>query len=299
MHVDASRLNGLSVDVSRGTDGAGILALSAALDASLAIDFDCIALPESDAATCALVKAHIVDAWDYTQQRYRIIVLGTTGDLAEAQTGAAELDDFRVMLACAEKIAGASSPFDRKHSSRSHGFELAASAAARLYTQRQPNYNYNQATLSVVGRPATINRANVNDAIEAGVTIVMAPDKGRSHIVDPVSTAITDPITGNPSTEWQPIEIAKTVQTNTRSIQAELSLFPRADADATTLETARAAALAVLETAAGARLIKPVANDDVTAVYEIVGGSTHLVLTVNYAVITGLDMVAVTHNITR
>ncbi|MEM9492498.1 MAG: hypothetical protein AAGC55_25345, partial [Myxococcota bacterium] len=151
VHADTSEVAGLSATVARGASGAGELDLGQALATSMASDWDCVVLPESSATTRPAAKAHVADAWDYTNERYRLVVLGHTGALDEAIAQAGELDDWRIVLAHSEQTPGAGgTPWNRKKSARMHSFELAAAVGARLYSQERANHNYNHAALAQV-----------------------------------------------------------------------------------------------------------------------------------------------------
>lgn len=305
LYVDLGDITGMAVTIARGTNGTGALSFSAALTAALATDWDCIVVPQDDTTTRDLLEPHVELAWSYTEQKYAILVVATGSTLISAETYAAAVDDWRVVVACAEKTAGGSSPYDFAQSSRAFSFEVAADVAARLFSQRKPNRNYNLATLAVHGRPRTgITNSEINDAINAGITVVMAPERGSALgiIVDPISCALTDQTsaaTGAPDTQWQPIEIAKTVAFVLRQVQLRLELLAQLPADEPTRLLGKAAALGVLDAAQTDGLLTFAGNAAVTAEYELVGAATHLVLTLDYAVLVGLDIVAVSHNVSR
>jgi hypothetical protein len=71
------------------------------------------------------------------------------------------------------------------------------------------------------------------------------------------------------------------------------------DGDDDTKASAKSGALAVLRAAAAQKLIQPPADDHVEVDYETVNGARRLVVEVSYGVIVGLDIVEVTHNISR
>ncbi|MEM9491260.1 MAG: hypothetical protein AAGC55_19080, partial [Myxococcota bacterium] len=210
IHADTSEIAGIDASVTRFTTGAGELDLGEALATSMASDWDCVVLPESSATTRPAAKAHVADAWDYTNERYRLVVLGHTGALDEAIAQAGELDDWRIVLAHSEQTPGAGgTPWDRKRSARMHSFELAAAVGARLYSQERANHNYNHAALAQVARPATVARPALNDAIGAGVTVVIQGERGESAVIlDPVTTYQTN-AEGAPDTTYQPVEVVK------------------------------------------------------------------------------------------
>ncbi|WP_428262888.1 hypothetical protein, partial [Haliangium sp.] len=191
-----------------------------------------------------------------------------------------------------------------KQSARSFPFEVAAAVASRLFSQARSNHNFNRAPLPVYGRPRSISRDAVNDAINAGVTVVVEPERGTHSgaFVRPVSCAVTDQTRQTTAIDrrWQPIEIAKTVAFLLRQVELELDRFTQtATADEETRISVIAACQAVLRAAEGQALLGPVSNESVLAAYELVGGATHLVVALEYGVRTALDIIAVQHNVTR
>jgi hypothetical protein len=127
--------------------------------------------------------------------------------------------------------------------------------------------------------------------------------------VDPVSTATTDQTGQSPGVldrTWQPIEIAKTVAAVVRSVNEMLAGLEQLAATEETRLTGKARALGVLRAFNRLGVISGVAgaasaieDDAVGAEFENVGAATHLVIDLNYAVIVGLDIVAVRHNVSR
>jgi hypothetical protein len=303
-YIDTRDTPGITAVVAAGIAGTGDVDLTTPLSNSLSDDYNAIVVPQFDASTQALLAPHVVTAWGYERKRYRLVVAAQNGDVSDAQTAAAAVDDWRVMYAHAERTDGAGPPpFVFLSSSRSMPFEVAASAAARLFSQRQPNWNFNNATLSAYGRPKTIDRDTLNDTLDAGVAEIVEPERGGApgSFVDPVTTAVTDQTGATSAADktWAPVEIAKTVAFMLRQIQLELDRFSQAAADEQTRISVIAACFRVLRAAEQSKIVTNISNESVFAEYELVGAATHLVVTLNYAVITGLDIVAVNHNVTR
>jgi len=298
---DLTAVHGLGASIARGESGIAFPAIEVALETSLSVDYDCVVVPTGDPAARAAVKAHVEKAWRPGRKRYRIVVVPTQGSLADAMAATDAMNDRTVMITCAEKITGDTTPFEPRYSSRSHAFEVAASVGTRLYTQRRVNHNYNGARLPVYGRPATVHTTLLEDALEAGVCVVLK-DLARGdlgYIVDPISSYRKHPDTLVPDGKWQPIEIPRVVQTLSRSFDVALALFPESDASDETIKSARAAVGAVLKRAAELRMIRPPDEDAVQGGLHIDNGTSVLALTVDYKVITGLDIVEVTSRISR
>ncbi len=299
--LDLTAINGLTATIARAAEGVAAPNIQAALDASLSVDYDCVVVPTGDTATQEQIKAHVEKAWRPGQKRYRVVVMPIQGTLTDAMSATNAINDQTVMVTCAEKIDGTTTPYDARQSSRSHAFEVAASVGTRLYTQRRVNYNYNGARLPVYGRPANVSLELLEEALHAGVCVVLKDlaraDKG--YIVDPISSYRKHPETGVADGKWQPIEIARVVQTLSRSFDAALALFPQSDTSEETIKSARATLGAVLQTGANLGMIREPDEDAVSAGIRNNDGATVLAVDVDYKVITGLDVVEVTSRISR
>lgn len=297
---------GVTAAVAQTVVGTGAVDLTTALDAALAQGpWSDIAISEDSSAARTALAAHVVESWDYTKDVDHIGICAVGGDLSDAQTAAAAVDDWRVALGCAEKVTGAEPPpFDAPNSARSFSFEVAASLAARLFSQEKPNHNFNNHRLTVSGRPRTVDRDTVNDSINAGVTVVLAHKNGTDpgQIIDFVSTATTDQTeiqSGAPDRTWAPIEVAKVVQAMKAAVRAELAGFEQLLATEQTRVSAKNSVLRIMEQFHRNEQIAKPDQDDVVASFEIVGGATHLVIEQSYDVTVGIDIVGVTHKVGR
>jgi hypothetical protein len=286
---------GVSVVIAAGVAGAGVVDLTGALDLTFAQDFDYIVVPQYDTATRALLSPHVTNGWDFSRKKYRVVVAAQGGNVSAAQTAAAAIDDFRVVLAHGERTATA------LDSARSFPFEHAAAVGARLWSQSKPNWNFNRASLSVYGRPKNIDRDALNDTINAGVCEIVEPENGSAPgaLVDPITTAVTDQTgaTTASDTTWQPVEYPKVTAFLLRQIQIELDRFAQLPADEETRISAIAACRSVLQAAADEGIIQAPTDESVTAEYETVGARTDLVIGLDYRIIVGLDIIAVRHNV--
>jgi phage tail sheath gpL-like len=281
--------------------GAGVTDLTTALDASFStLDYQVVVVPQQDAATLTAVIAHIADAWgDPGIDRPRVVVLGVDGTIGTAQTAASTLDDYRALIANAEKPA---SPIVAR--SLSLPYELAAEVGTLLISQSRPNPNLNKSRIVTPGRGQLL--LNSSDEIASGVTVVQPPT-GADHggrVLRPVSTAITDQTgqTSAPDTSWQPIEIALTVIYTWLQMRAALERFssdPELGVSSeANRQSARQSVLGVLELEAASNYLAFNA-DEQDVQYETIGGSRRLRVSLRYAVITATDIVAVTHDVVR
>ena len=298
--LDTSEVNGITATVSRGETGAGELDIAPARDVLLAVDWAGVCFPGSEPAMVPTIKGYADDAWHYATGHAPLVVTGAGGDATAAIATARAYNHRRVAMAWAEHVQKQGAVWDSRVSARSHTFEVAAAVAARLFSQTKVNANHNLASLPCYGRADSIARNTLNEAIAAGVTVVVQPAIGDEpgRIIDPVVTMSTD-ANGAPDTEWQPVECTRVTADITRKLGAELRGFPRMDGDDDTRASAISAALAVLRAAARDKLIQAPADDDVDAEYKTVNGSRRLILDISYGVIVGLDVVEVTHNISR
>jgi phage tail sheath gpL-like len=247
-----------------------------------------------------VIKGYADDAWSYQTGHAPLVVTGFSGDVSAAIAAARSFNHRHVAMAWSEHVQSAVGVWDAARTARSHSFEVAAAVASRLFSQTKVNANYNGASLPCYGRADNMARATLNEAISAGITVVVQPTIGDEpgRIVDPVVTMSTD-ANGAPDTEWQPVECVRVVAEITRQLGAELAGFPRMDGDDDTRASAKSAALAVLREAAREKLIEAPADDHVDVAYETVNGARRLIVGVSYGVIVGLDIVEVTHNISR
>lgn len=74
--------SGVSVVAAAGTVGAGVVDITASLDAMLDRDYDAIVLGNHTATDISDAIAHTDSAWGYEQARYRHVILGERGTLA-------------------------------------------------------------------------------------------------------------------------------------------------------------------------------------------------------------------------
>lgn len=299
--LDADEVNGIEAAVTRTNDGAGELDITAARAPLLSVDWSGVCFPGSVGAMPATIKGYADDAWQYASGHAPLVVTGCTGDINTALATARAYNHRHIAMTWAEHVPGAgNTSWSAGKSARSHDFEVAAAVAARLFSQEKENANYNLASLPCYGRSASIERQTLNEAIAAGITVVLRPALGdaQAHIVDPVVTMSRDEH-GALDTEWQPVECVRVKAAITRLLATELRGFPRMDGDDDTRASAISAALAVLRDAARRKLVRAPVDDDVAAEYKNVNGSRRLVIELAYGVIVGLDIVEVTHNISR
>ena len=299
LDLDTDAVHGITATVERTTAGAGELDIAPAKTPLLGMDWSGVCFPGNVGDMAATIKGYADEAWHYSVGHAPLVVTGHHGDLASALTAARAFNHRRVVMAWSEHVQGTATPWDARTSARCHDFELAAAVAARLFSQDKANANYNSASVPCHGR-ATMARNTLNEAIAAGVLVVLKPGVGDDpgYIVDPVVTMSTDEY-GAPDTEWQPVECTRVTATITRQISAATRGFSKGDSDETTRASALSTALAVLREAAKAKLITPPADEHVAAEFRKVNGAKRLVITVAYAVFTGTDIVEVTQDIHR
>lgn len=303
LHVDTTLAPGITAATAISVPGNGLADVAPALSAVENEDFDCIVVGQDDSAVQTAVQSHIETVWDYQINKPRFAIIGNTGDLSDATTIADTLNDWRIMVCSGEKVAGATETYDYKESSRSHAWQLAAGIGARLLSQSRPNHNFNSATLAQYGRPNTLDYTTLNDAIKAGITVVLRKDSryAKSYIVDPVSTAIRDQSQVTTASDWShaPIEVAKVVAAVTKSIDLNLQGFVQLDASEVTRRDAESTAIGTLRQFAEQTQL--LFNDaDITAeIITLGGGAQALEIRLVYDVLVGLDIVGVEHNIRR
>lgn len=296
---DTRNAPGISCAVAAGAAGTGVVDVTAALDALKEQQFiGAYAVGQDDAVTRADVLADVKDAWTFGTDAPRLALFPIVGDASDAETEAAAIDDWRIMVTVGEKFVGTGQPWSDR-SSRSMAAVLNAAVASRLFSRSKPNANYNSARIAGSARPFSISRQELDDAINGGVTMLLQGVEG-AQIARAVISAVTDQTAGGsgPDKRWQPFEIAKVVQAIWWQTRALLNVFTRQDRTQRTAAEAKSAALGILRAAEREGWITNITND--SAIVTIVtAGATQLIVNYTYDVVTNIDVVAVTHKVRR
>jgi phage tail sheath gpL-like len=173
--------SGLACVIATGAAGAGVTDITAALDASLTIDFDGIAIANRKSADVTDAKAHTATAWGYAQKRYRHIFLGDPTTLSAATTLGLAANDYTVVIVSCE-------------GSPSLPGELAAAACCAVFGRERPNANYDHAKLALYPPAATsvYLATEQESALSSGVTPLMpTPEGDLLEVVRLVTTHTT------------------------------------------------------------------------------------------------------------
>lgn len=172
---------GLSNVIATGAAGSGVTDITAALDASITMDFDGIAIANRKSADVTDAKAHTATAWGYAQKRYRHIFIGDPTTLSAANTLSLASNDYTVVIASCE-------------SSPSLPGEVAAAVACMVFGRERPNANYDHAELALYPPPASASTAvftatEIESALSSGTTpLVPTPSGDRLEVVRLVTT---------------------------------------------------------------------------------------------------------------
>lgn len=174
---------GLSVDITTVADGVGESDPTEALDATIAHDFDAVALPNPTAANIGIAQAHVTEAWAQGTKMWRLAVFGTAGTLADAQS-LASINDYRMVIAA-------------HRNARSLSSEIAATVAALAFSDEAPNFNYDDAALPIYGADAADawTVAEVEALLAAGVTPLAVNDSRADRVT--VSKLVTTQVATN------------------------------------------------------------------------------------------------------
>jgi len=301
--IDDTNAPGVSVAEARTVVGTGVPLITDALDETLNIPLLRAIVAPADSTNNPLVKTHVVGSRDYDVDGWHCsIQVMEESDISDAVTEAEIMNDWAIMLGVAEKFAGSGTTFNGRTSARSLAPVLAASLASRLFSQARPNYNFNRAVFSGKARPGKLLNSTINDAINGGVSVLSQDAAGNSIVIDPVTTAIYDQTTPGSTVSdkrWQPFEVFKTVQELIFQMRAILDKYVKADNTLSTLASAKADGLTVLRQAEALGWITDVSESSVTVEAVINGGSTVMDMELNFSVVTGIDIVAVTQKVSR
>ncbi len=171
---------GLTVTIEQTQTGIGVADITGALDATLATDFNAIAIANHTAADVDIARDHLDEAWDAGSKRWRHVFLGDTGSLGSAQS-LASADDFRFTV-----VAMRNSP--------SLPSEIAAATAALTFSEEKPNFNYDGAELPIFPCKASDawTGAEIEALLAAGVTpLSRARRNDRVKVEKLVTTQVT------------------------------------------------------------------------------------------------------------
>lgn len=296
--VDDTNAPGVTVTVVETVPGTGVVDLTAAMEATLAdpdIRIGAIVAMQGDPQTGLDLADHIEKAWTFDTDSPRVGFYPVPGDLSDAMTEAAAIDDLRIAVTVNEKLAGVGTPFD-PNSGQSMVSTMTAGAAAVLFSQDRPNHNFNGVEIAGHAREQIL-RDELNDAINAGV-MVFAQRRGVATIVDPITSALTDQTdaaTGAPNKVWQPIEYVKVIREIWEQFRFVARKFSTADFSEQTRGRAQEQFLATLRDARGAGWIAAVDESSVTVELAQVGGSVRLQPDARYTPLPGVDQIEISH----
>lgn len=299
--LDVSEAPGVAVVVAAGAVGAGVVALTTALDNLLDVQFvDSVTIGQSDAASRAALKSHILDGWDFATDRPRVGIFAVPGDSGAAVTEASLLDDWRIMVPNPEKLGSA--PFSTT-SGRSMAAVMGASVAVRLSSRPdRPNGNHNQKRIAGYAAEGLPARLVSDNTLDGGVTPLV--NGGDARILRPISSAINDQTINagpspTPDLRWQPIEIAYVVIALWRQVRVILDKYTQEDVTSDIAQRAKLEVLALLRAAAASQWIMPVSDDAVFVKVVDMGGSNQLTAALQYSVLVNIDVVAIEHKVVR
>lgn len=304
LYADVRRAPGVGVTVAKTVNGVGIIDTAPIFSAASAADWAIVVLPQQDTLTRDAIKPHLQAMWDEDAGLRRRVIMPHGGLLTAAAIDAQEINDWRAIVACAERRLGVGTEWDPRHSARSSSTECAAALAARLESQGKANWNFNQASLPVRGRPkATLSGAEYDVARNAGVSVILDAENSAGRIADPLTTATKDQtgVTNLTNRTFLPAEIARVVRAVAALHAAKDAGFAQADStsDSATAQDIKAAGLSALGEAARAGWIREVSDADVVVYFTTEDGAEVAVREESYAVIVGIDVARVEHLVTR
>lgn len=161
--------------------GAGVIDITASLDAAVDKDYDGVAIENDAAADVADWVAHANTQWGYANKRYRFGFIGETSSLSTANTRSASGNVYHLHVISAE-------------GSPSLPCEVAAAAAVRVWGTERANANYDGMVLCLYPPPnaSVYTGAEIESALQSGTTPLMPDETGtRMKIERLVTTKVT------------------------------------------------------------------------------------------------------------
>lgn len=166
---------GSALAIVNTVSGAGVVDITASLDALAPLPFDAIAIGNHKAADIGDIVSDIASRWGYSEKRWRYYFVGETGSIGTATTLAAAANHQACVIGSFEGCLNTCG-------------ELATALAFATFSRDRPNANYDGLKLPLYPPAAATvyTPTEVETAIAAGLTPLTAE-------IDPFSrTASTD-----------------------------------------------------------------------------------------------------------
>jgi phage tail sheath gpL-like len=171
---------GVSVALGSTATGAGVIDITAALDALTMSTHMAIAIENRKSADVTDAKAHTAVAWGPGEKRYRWVFIGAPATLSTANSLAGGANDKTVVVVSCEATP-------------SLGGELAAAAAVKAFSKTLPNANLDFEELDIYPPPAAsaYTTSEVESALAAGTTPIVPTDAGDAVMIQRLVTTKT------------------------------------------------------------------------------------------------------------
>lgn len=206
---------GLTVTITQTVPGVGASDPTAALDATLAQDFDAIALPNNTSVDVAMAADHLDEAWGAGTKRWRRIWFGENGSLGDAQTLAA-INNYRISVGALRNA-------------RSLPSEIAAACATLEYSEGAPNFNFDGAELALYGGDAADAwtpgaSGEVEALLDAGATPLQPSETRADRVIVEKLVTTQVKISNVPSFILRDVVVPKVGAFVARQIDAKYAL---------------------------------------------------------------------------
>ncbi len=165
---------GSSLAVATTATGAGVIDITAALDALAPLPFDGIAISNHAAADITDITTDIASRWSYSEKRWRYYFLGEMGSIGTATALAAAANHQGVVIGSMEGCLSTAG-------------EMATALAYATFSRERPNANYDGLKIPLYPPAAATvyTPTEVETAIDAGLTPLTAE-------IDPFTRNVTE-----------------------------------------------------------------------------------------------------------
>jgi phage tail sheath gpL-like len=173
---------GVAIASAQSVAGAGVLDITAALNAAVDKDYHAVPVSVHSANGVSDAETHLDSMWGPTEKKWRHLFMGDRASLGTAQGYATSADTEKMLVVSCEGCPNLPG-------------EIATAAAIAAFGVDAPNANLDDVDLALYPPAASVvySGAEVESAIDGGVT-PLAPsfDGQRLRIVRLVTTKITD-----------------------------------------------------------------------------------------------------------
>lgn len=293
-------VGGNTLAVANTAVGAGVVDITAALDALAPLPFDGIAISNHAAADIADITTDIASRWSYSEKRWRYYFLGEPGTIGTATSLASSANHQAVVIASMEGCLSTAG-------------EMATALAFATFSRERPNANYDglKVPLYPPAAATVYTPTEVETAIAAGLTPLTAEIDPFTRNVTEGVAKIERMITTKTTQGSQPFEVLRDLAVSRTGVYLALQLDAayaarfgaEANPDGTlasddTIDQVRDMIEGILRLAEEGQIIRNVDNDLARLVVERDATAIgRFNADVAYTVVVGLHQIAYIHRV--